>query len=199
MPKRKIIPFNLLPASWGLKGKSRKIAEAEYHLSGHELDVELARIELGTDTPEFTRRVIEIDRRYGRISEYEMDCKLNAEFGDKTVPGLSQLDIDLKHGKIGQQEYDRKRADLLNEPYMAMPKISWDPNDSSKTFFELDYNDAFVQWLRTNGYTGTDEDCINRWLNDVCNSVLNEMAPNDPEFVSSVRKVRRDDGKVEHS
>jgi hypothetical protein len=46
---------------------------------------------------------------------------------------------------------------------------------------------------------GSDEDCINRWLNDVCNSVLNEMAPSDPEFVSAVRKVRREDGKTEHS
>lgn len=193
------IPFNLLPASWGLKGKSRRIAEAEYYLSGYELDVELARIDHGPDSPEFTARVIELDHRYGKISEYEKDCRLHAEFGDKTVPGLGMLDIDLKHGRIGQQEYERKKADLLHEPYMAMPKISWDPNDPSKTFFELDYNDHFVTWLRANGYLGSDEECINRWLNDVCSSVLNEMAPTDPEFVSTVRKVRRDDGKVEHS
>jgi hypothetical protein len=80
-----------------------------------------------------------------------------------------------------------------------MPKISWDPVDPSKTYFELDYNQPFVEYLRENGYVGIDEDVINKWLNDVCTSILSEMAPVDPEFVSNVRKVRRGDGKVEHS
>jgi hypothetical protein len=193
------IPFGWLPAAWGLKGKSRELAEAEYYLTGYDLDIAKARIGHGIDTLEFTRAVIELDYRYGKISEYEKDCKLMGTYGDQLVPGLALLDIDLKHNRISQQEYDRKRADLLNEPFMAMPKISWDPVDPSKTFFELDYNEAFVQSLRDNGYQGSDEDVINRWLNDVCNSILSEMAPTDPEFVSNVRRIRRDDGKTEHS
>lgn len=193
------IPFDWLPASWGLKGKSRELAEAEYYLTGYDLDVAKAGIEHGRDSRQFTEAVLDIDLRYGKITAYDRDSRLASMDEHGKVPGLSQLEVDLKHNRISQQEYDRRRADLLNEPYMAMPKISWDPQDPSKTFFELDYNEAFVQWLRTNGYSGTDEDCINRWLNDVCNSVLSEMAPADPEFVSSVRKVRRDDGKTEHS
>lgn len=193
------IPFNWLPASWGLKGKSRELAEAEYYLTGYDLDVAKAGIEHGRDSRQFTEAVLDIDLRYGKISAYDRDSRLASMDEHGKVPGLSQLEVDLKHNRISQQEHDRRRADLLGEPYMAMPKISWDPQDPSKTFFELDYNEAFVQWLRTNGYNGTDEDCINRWLNDVCNSVLSEMAPADPEFVSSVRKVRRDDGKTEHS
>ena len=198
MSKGKLIPFGWLPASWGLKGKSRDIAEAEYYLSGYELEVELAKIGHGADSPAFTRAVIELDCRYGKISAYERDCKMATLDGGQ-AEGLALLDVDLKHNRISQQEYDRKRADVLNEPYMAMPKISWDPQDASKTFFELDYNEAFLDWLRSNGYQGTDEDCINRWLNDICNSILNEMAPQDPEFVSTVRRIKRDDGKTEHS
>ena len=193
------IPFSWLPASWGLKGKSRELAEAEYYLTGYDLDIAKARIGHGVDSPEFTKAVIELDYRYGKISEYEKDCKLIDINGDQSVPGLAQLDVDLKHNRISVQEHERKTADIKNEPYMAMPKISWDPVDPSKTFFELDYNPAFVESLRGNGYQGTDEECINRWLNDVCNSILNEMAPSDPEFVSNVRRIRRDDGKTEHS
>ena len=194
------IPFSWLPASWGLKGKSRELAEAEYYLTGYDLDVAKARIEHGLASPEFTKSVLDIDLAYGKISAYDHDTRL-AEIGntDETALALAKLDVDLKHNKISAQEHERKVADLKNEPYMAMPKISWDPVDPSKTFFELDYNDAFVQSLRSNSYQGTDEDVINRWLNDVCNSILSEMAPTDPEFVSSVRRVRRDDGKVEHS
>jgi hypothetical protein len=192
------IPFSWLPGSWGLKGKSRQLAEAEYYLTGYELDIAKARIEHGLESPEFTKRVLEIDLAYSKITEYERDCKLNT-LTSETVPGLGQLDVDLKHSRINQQEYERKRADLLNEPFMAMPKISWDPVDPSKTFFELDYNEAFVQSLRSNSYQGSDEEVINRWLNDVCNSILSEMAPTDPEFVTNVRRIRRDDGKTEHS
>ena len=195
------IPFNLLPASWGLKGKSRQTAEAEYYLSGYELDIKLAEIEHGTDTPAFNKREILIKREYSRIDQYTADVLLSEleHVGNENAAGLTKLDIDLKYERISQQDFDRKRADLLGEPYMAMPKISWDPVDPSKTYFELDYNQPFVEYLRENGYVGIDEDVINKWLNDVCTSILSEMAPIDPEFVSNVRKVRRGDGKVEHS
>jgi len=194
------IPFNWLPGSWGLKGKSRQLAEAEYYLSGYELDVEVAKIEHGIDSPEFTKRIMAIDLAYGKMTAYDHDTRL-AEM-DNTAEqalALAKLEVDLKHNRISAHEHERKRADIANEPYMSMPKISWDPVDPSKTFFELDYNPAFVESLRGNGYQGTDEECINRWLNDVCNSILNEMAPTDPEFVSNVRRIRRDDGKTEHS
>ena len=194
------IPFSWLPASWGLRGKSRELAEAEYYLSGYELDIAKARIGHGLESPEFTKSVLNIDLAYGKISAYDHDIRL-AEINnaDEVALSLAKLDVDLKHNRISAQEHERKTADIKNEPYMAMPKISWDPVDPSKTFFELDYNDAFVASLRANSYQGTDEDVINRWLNDVCNSILSEMAPTDPEFVSNVRRIRRDDGKTEHS
>jgi hypothetical protein len=194
------IPFGWLPASWGLKGKSRELAEAEYYLTGYDLDIAKARIEHGLESPAFTKRVLDITLAYGKISAYDHDIRLaEIDHTDETGLALAKLDVDLKHNKISAQEHERKTADIKNEPYMAMPKISWDPVDPSKTFFELDYNDAFVASLRANSYQGTDEDVINRWLNDVCNSILAEMAPTDPEFVTNVRRIRRDDGKTEHS
>jgi hypothetical protein len=194
------IPFSWLPASWGLKGKSRELAEAEYYLTGYDLDIAKARIELGLESPAFTKSVLDIDLAYGKISAYDHGMRLaEIDHTDETVLALAKLDVDLKHNRISAQEHERKTADIKNEPYMAMPKISWDPVDPSKTFFELDYNEAFVQSLRANSYQGTDEEVINRWLNDVCNSILSEMAPTDPEFVTNVRRIRRDDGKTEHS
>ena len=80
-----------------------------------------------------------------------------------------------------------------------MPKISWDPVDPSKTYFELDYNEQFVIYLQENGYHGSEEDVINKWLNDVCYSILDDMAVADPDFIRTVKSVRRIDGKTEHS
>lgn len=199
--KRNKIPFNWLPASWGLRGKSRQIAEAEYYLEGYELDCELARINHADDTQKLATALVQIDLAHGKIDQYAADIKV-AEIEhakDAAALDLAKLNIELKHNKVSPQEHERKQADLLGEPYMAMPKISWDPADPSKTFFELDYNNHFVEYLRANGYVGSDDDIINRWLNDVCSSILSEMAPVEPEFVSNVRRVRRGDGNVEVS
>lgn len=196
------IPFNLLPASWGLKGKTRQIAEAEYLYEGYELERELVKINVD-DQVDREIGLIEIDLKHGKIDQYEADRRkarlsISPDADEKQVEA-TLLDVDLKHSKVSQQEYDRKRSDLLGEPYMAMPKISWDPADPSKTFFELDYNDHFVRFLEANGYVGSEEEIINRWLNDVCYSVLDEISANEPEFVRTVRTIRRNDGKTEHS
>jgi hypothetical protein len=46
----KKLPFWMLPASWGLKGKTREIAEAEYYHEGQDLEEKLA--EINANTPE---------------------------------------------------------------------------------------------------------------------------------------------------
>ena len=46
----KKLPFWMLPASWGLNGKTRAIAEAEYYFEGKELEEKLA--EINAETPE---------------------------------------------------------------------------------------------------------------------------------------------------
>ena len=48
MAKKTKLPFSMMPASWGLKGKTRAIAEAEYYYEGEELEEVLA--ELGADS-----------------------------------------------------------------------------------------------------------------------------------------------------
>ena len=40
MAKKTKLPFSMMPASWGLKGKTRAIAEAEYYYDGEELEID---------------------------------------------------------------------------------------------------------------------------------------------------------------
>ena len=42
-----VIPFGWLPGHWGLKGKTKERARAEYELEGYDLEIALAVIALG--------------------------------------------------------------------------------------------------------------------------------------------------------
>lgn len=133
------LPFGMMPASWGLKGKSRQIAEAEYYYEGEDLEKALAELTAETDA-------------------------------DKEV---AKLDVDLKNEKIGKVEYEKKVAEIREEPFINVLEMGVNPEDAKVGFIELDWNDHFVKMLHANGYTGTsDEEVVNEWFNDLCRTIL---------------------------
>jgi hypothetical protein len=68
----KKLPFWMLPASWGLKGKTRAVAEAEYMFEGKELEEKLA--EINADTPEDKEiAVLAIKLKHEEISQAAHD------------------------------------------------------------------------------------------------------------------------------
>ena len=147
MSKKSKLPFSMMPASWGLKGKSRAIAEAEYYYEGEELE--------------------------------ELLAEINAESDEDKE--LAKLEVQVKNGKIGQYEFDKKVAELKKEPYVNVLKLDVNPENAKAGYMELDWNDHFVKFLHENGYTGeSDEAVVNKWFNDVCRTVLvQEMADQD--------------------
>jgi hypothetical protein len=69
---KKKIPFWMLPASWGLKGKTKMIASAEYYYEGKELEEKLA--EINADTPEDKEiAVLAIKLKHDEISQAAYD------------------------------------------------------------------------------------------------------------------------------
>ena len=129
----------MMPASWGLKGKSRAIAEAEYYYEGEDLEKRLAELTAETDA-------------------------------DKEI---AKLDVDLKNERVGKVEYEKKVAEIRDEPYINVLEMGVNPEDPKAGFIELDWNDNFVKMLHANGYTGTsDEDVVNQWFNDLCRTIL---------------------------
>lgn len=104
MAKKTKLPFSMMPASWGLKGKTRAIAEAEYYYEGEELEKVLAALEV--DTPEEkTLAELEVDYKNGKIgiSEYE---KQVAELKDEPYVNVLKLDVNPENAKAGYMELD---------------------------------------------------------------------------------------------
>lgn len=192
--KKSLIPFGWLPGHWGLAGKTRERAQAEYELSGLELDLRVAEIDHADDVEKMQLAKLAVQLRHRIIDEYEHDVQ-HAGIVSRDEASLEEtmLEIKLKFNRISQQEHDKALADLRSEPWVAMPDIRWDPNDPGRSYFELDYNDHFVQFLKNNNYAGaTDDQIVEAWLTDVCRSVAQEISQEDPSFVTdSMRSVSK--------
>ena len=70
------LPFRMMPGSWGLRGKTRAVAEAEYYYEGTELTKKLAEIEAEGDPVQSELIILESKLKAGELShpEYEKEC-----------------------------------------------------------------------------------------------------------------------------
>ena len=139
--RKKLLPFHMHPASWGLKGTDREIAEAKYTLGD----------------------------------------------GDKFEEKKEQIIL----------RGEKDLATSAGEPWVSVVKMGIDPENVVQGFFELDWNDEFVQMLSEAGITGaSDEDIVNKWFNGVCRTVLLD-AERDLDY--GMQQQGRDDVIVRNS
>lgn len=183
MRKRKLIPFSLMPASWGLTGKSREIAEAEYYLTDYELEVRLAEINAASDTDR-QLRLIDVDHQYNILDSKEADiARARVQYsGKERDEKIEEIELEykvrgleeqLRNNEINRNEFEKSVANLKKEPYVSVLDLGVDSNNAIKGYIELDWNDIFVQLLHKNGFVGpTDEDVVNQWFNQICRTVL---------------------------
>jgi len=193
--KKPFIPFGWWPGHWGLKGKTREIAKAEYELSGFDLVEKLLEITYRDDPDALALAMLQAQKKHALISDHDYElASADIKYkDDEQARNLARLDADRTHGKLTQEVYDRRRADILGEPWVSMPKIHWDPTGSGRTYFELDYNESFIKLLQENGYEGDEDDIVNKWLNDVCISISEEITGLDAELVTPTRRADRNE------
>ena len=111
MSKKKI-PFWMLPASWGLNGKTRAIAEAEYYFEGKELEEKLA--EIGGNTPEDKEvAVLAVKLKHEEISQDAYD-KAVATIRKEPWVNVVKMGVDPSNVAAGYFELD------WNEEFIAM-------------------------------------------------------------------------------
>jgi hypothetical protein len=109
---KKKLPFWVLPASWGLKGKTRAIAEAEYNYEGKELEEKLA--ELNAETPEDKEvAVLAVKLKHEEISRDAYD-KAVANIKKEPWVNVTKMGVDNKNVAAGYFELD------WNDEFIAM-------------------------------------------------------------------------------
>lgn len=93
----------------------------------------------------------------------------------------------------------KKDTKKSEEPIVKVLNLNVNPENPRNGFFELDWNDEFVNMLKQSGYQGqTEEEIVDRWFQTLCKTIGNEQGI-DVTGSGYVQINRRDDGKTEVS
>ncbi len=127
------LPFWMLPASWGLTGKSKLRAKAEYELTGIELTKELARIDIDN---EIDAKVsdMDIEVEAGIITQPQRD-KAVAELRDEPWVEVKHMEVNPQDVKQGYMELD------WNDQFVAMLHPSGYIGESDESVVNKWFND----------------------------------------------------------
>lgn len=180
------LPFGVLPGHWGLAGKTREIAKAEYELTGYELEEKLLHINQDIySTKQFQTKVIDLLFKYGKIDKQGQLRRMVDLIDDEEQKALATLELDYKENKITQNEYEKAAATLKKEPWVIVLNVGFGGDKSLEGSFELDWNEFFVDSLRASGYVGpTDDAIVNQWFMEVCRNIAMEEFDGTGDFTS---------------
>jgi len=179
------IPFEWMPGSWGLKGKTKARAKAEYEMAAGSY--ELARTLLRIDYD------VTKEQEEGSIEEIPLQFQR----------GL--LELDLSFDKISNSFYQNAIATIEGNPFVRVIESGFDWEQGPGGFWmEFDWNYEFIEFLKDQGYEGAgDPQIFDSWLADIYRSQIleNELSGEDqapePEELQ-IRAKPREDGKIEY-
>ena len=178
------LPFGSLPGHWGLKGTTRAIAKAEYELEGYDLEVALLEIEKSNfKQRDYDVRLATINFKYGKITEMAYHRVLATAIEDTTQSALALLGLDHKENKISDLEFEKQRATLLKEPWVTVINMDFSKGSALEGNFELDWNEYFVEKLKSEGYSGpTPDNIVNMWFLEICRNIAMEEFDGQGDF-----------------
>ena len=176
----------MYPYTWGMAGRTRQIAQAEYELEGYELDRALLEINKDDFTSEeYARKYIDIQQKYNKITEPEYYRRLAELIKDEKQKTLAILELDWREGKITELEYQKTIATLKDEPWVIVLNMDFGGKSALEGSFELDWNEQFVAKLKAEGYVGvTDDVVVNQWFMEVCRNVAMEEFDGTGDFTA---------------
>jgi hypothetical protein len=180
------LKFGLLPGHWGLAGKTREIAKAEYELTGYDLELKLLTLRQDElDIDDYKRKMADLELKYDRITEGHYHRCLADLIKDPIQKASAILELDHREGKIKDIDYSKQLATLKGEPWVTILSMDFNYKNSLEGSFELDWNEFFVKKLEDEGYAGpTPDNVVNQWFMEVCRNVAMEEFDGTGDFTA---------------
>ena len=97
-------------------------------------------------------------------------------------------------------ELEKEAATKAGKPWVAVIDTQVNPKDIKNGFFELDWNNEFIEQLLDAGYSGeTNEQIVDAWFKTIARNILEEQGLDPNREAGYIKINKRDDGKSEIS
>lgn len=74
--------------------------------------------------------------------------------------------------KTEQNISEKDQATARGEPYVRVVSVDFEKDNPGNGYFELDWNQHFVQSLIESGYTGnSQEEIVDQWFTELCRNI----------------------------
>ena len=142
--RKRLLPFGWAPGHWGLAGKTRDLAKAEYELEGEDLDRRRIAINIAEKTEkEIEAALLEVDLKYGHITSEELEKKKKTLLEEPYVR-VAKLETDPSNPAYGGIIFDYNDAFVLH-----LEEHGYGPHPDK-------------------------DDTVNEWFNELCKNVALE-------------------------
>lgn len=129
---------------------------------------------------------------------------------DEKQRKLKLLEIEKKYNEITEDEYNKSVATVNKEPYVRVLNLEMDEKSPGSGYFELDFNEEFVEYLANNGYEGVEpEQIVDSWFNDLCQNIVMEGLEDEDGVTKSfdssskegliIQRLKTDEDTAEYS
>lgn len=135
------------------------------------------------------------DKLFGKSNnEINKTADASAVITESATVAVTKTSTEPKDKKTRKPRV-KKEEPKKEEPRISVLGFDFDPKNPSMGSMELDWNNEFIEMLRSNGYRGINpEDLIDAWLNDVARNILRSNEQNPPNLDNSRFVTRTDLG-----
>ena len=97
-------------------------------------------------------------------------------------------------------ETEKAEATRLGQPWVAVLDTQVNPDNIRNGFFELDWNNEFIEQLLDAGYKGeTNEQIVDQWFRTIVSQMLDEEGLDNEREMGYINVVPIDKGKSQVS
>lgn len=133
----------------------------------------------------FLKRLTGLDKEEQRIAEEK--AKLEKEKSKKLKPAEARREALMK---------EKEEATKKGEPWVAVLDTQVNPEDIKNGFFEIDWNNEFIEQLLDAGYKGeTNEQIVDAWFRTIVTQMLDDEGLDTNREMGYINVVPIDKGR----
>ena len=125
---------------------------------------------------------------------------VNTTLGKKKVEPEVQVQSTSEEERRAVLEREKEEATKAGKAWVAVLDTQVNPENIKNGFFELDWNNQFIEELLDAGYSGeTNEAIVDSWFKSIVVQMLEEEGQSTDRDMGHIKIVSNGDGKSEVS